>query len=110
MTLNCLVLIKKVTLNKTKHLLVENELKKSETFYSIYFCGKNDFEDDGTQNHLVFQTVDRCFKTVNDNDSNILPWKYKGLFDESVKPPSTPNKMLNFSVDYIGTKARVKFD
>ena len=34
----------------------------------------------------------------------------KGLSDESIKPPSTSNKMLNPSVDYVGTKARVKFN
>ena len=45
---------RKITSNKTKHLLVENELKKLETFDSIYFCGKSHFEDDGTQNYLVF--------------------------------------------------------
>ena len=41
---------RKITSNKTKHLLVENELKKLETFDSIYFRGKIHFEDDGTQN------------------------------------------------------------
>ena len=32
------------------------------------------------------------------------------MSDESVKPPSTSNKMLNPSVNYVGTKARVKFN
>ena len=32
------------------------------------------------------------------------------MSDESIKPPSTSNKMLNPSVDYVGTKARVKFN
>ena len=40
---------RKITSNKTKHLLVENELKKLETFDSIYFRGKSHFEDDGNQ-------------------------------------------------------------
>ena len=52
----------------------------------------------------------RYFKTVSINDSNILSWKSKGLFDESIKPPSTSNEMLNPSVNYVGTKARVKFN
>ena len=30
------------------------------------------------------------------------------MSDESIKPPSTSNKMLNLSVNYVGTKARVK--
>ena len=66
-----------------------------ETFDSIYFCGKSHFENDGTQNYLVFQTVYRYFKTVGANDSNISSWKSKGLFDESIKPPTTSNKILN---------------
>ena len=45
----------KITSNKTKHLLVENELKKLERFDSFCFCGKSHFEDDGTQNYLLFQ-------------------------------------------------------
>ena len=50
--------------NKTKHLLVENELKKLKTFDSIYFRGKSHFEEDGTQNYLVFQPIRRNFKRV----------------------------------------------
>ena len=65
-----------------------------ETFDSICFHGKSHSEDDGTQNYLVFQTAYKFFKTVSINDSNILSWKTKGLSDESIKPPSTLNKML----------------
>ena len=46
---------RKITSNKSKHLLVENELKKLKTFDSSYFIGKSHFEEDGTQNYLVFQ-------------------------------------------------------
>ena len=84
-------------------------MKKFETFDIIYFRGKKVFEDDGAQNCLVFQTVYRYFKTVSADDSDILSWKSKGLSDESTKPPSISNKILNPSVDYVGTKARVKF-
>ena len=101
---------KKINSNKTKYLIVDNELKKLETFDSIYFCGKSHFEDDGTRNYSVFQTAYRYFKTVSINDSNILSWKSKGLSDESIKPPFTSNKMLNRLVNYVGTKARVKFN
>ena len=34
----------------------------------------------------------------------------EGFSDESIKPPSTPNKILNPSVNYVGTNARVKFN
>ena len=54
---------RKITSNKTKHLLVENDLKKLKTFYSSYFIGKSHFED-GTQNYLVFQPMYRYFKII----------------------------------------------
>ena len=38
---------RKITSNKSKHLLVENELKKLKTFDSSYFIAKSHFEDDG---------------------------------------------------------------
>ena len=52
---------RKITSNKSKHLLVENELKKLKTFDSSYFIGKSHFEEDGTQNYLIFQPVLKCF-------------------------------------------------
>ena len=36
---------RKIMGNKTKHLLVENELKKLKTFDSKYFIGKSHFEE-----------------------------------------------------------------
>ena len=50
------------------------------------------------------------YKSASANDSNILSWKYKGLSDESIKPPTAPNKILNPSLDFVGTKIRVKFN
>ena len=41
---------RKITTNKTKYLLVENELTKLETFDSNYFIGKSHFKEDGVQN------------------------------------------------------------
>ena len=54
----------RVTLSKSKRLLVENELKKLEKFDAAYFRGKNYFDgNDGTQNYLVFQPMYKYFKT-----------------------------------------------
>ena len=39
---------KKIIANKSKHLLVENELKKLKTFDSSYFIGKIHFEENST--------------------------------------------------------------
>ena len=58
------VLIKKIISYKSKHLLAENEFKKLKTFDSSYFIGKSHFEEDGTQNYLVFQPMCRDFKRI----------------------------------------------
>ena len=42
---------RKITKNKSKHLLDENESNQCD---SSYFIGKSHFEEDGTQNYLVF--------------------------------------------------------
>ena len=55
---------RKVTGNKSKHLLVENELNKLKTFDSSNFIGKRHFEEDGTQNYLVFKPIVRYFKVI----------------------------------------------
>ena len=51
---------KKINSNKTKHLTVQNELKKLDTFNSINSI-QGHFEDDGTQNYLVFQRTYKYF-------------------------------------------------
>ena len=48
---------RKITLNKTKHLLVENELKKLKSFDLGYFIGKSHFDEHDAQNCLVFQPI-----------------------------------------------------
>ena len=72
---------RKITSNSSKNLLVENELKKLKTFDSSYFIGKSHFEENGTQNYLVFQPMYRYFKrVVGVGASNyIYFWKSKGL-------------------------------
>ena len=61
------------------------------------------FEDDGTQNYLVFQPI---YKYFSANNSNILSWKSKGLRNESIKPPNTSNKILNLTLNFASTKIR----
>ena len=52
----------RVTKNKTKYLLGENELKTLQKFDVAYFRGISQFEEDGIQNYLVFQPMYRYFK------------------------------------------------
>ena len=84
---------KKVTENKTKHLLVDNELTKLKTFDLSYFIGKSHFEEDGTQNYLVFQPINRYFKVIA-NALYISSWKSKGLSDETINHLATYDNSL----------------
>ena len=102
---------RKITQNKTKHLLAENELKKIKTFDWSYFIGKRHFQEVGTQNYLVFQPLNNYFKVNTINiDVYVLSWKSKGLSAESIKPPTTFDNSLTPELKYHGTKTRVKFN
>ena len=72
---------------------MENELKKLQTFDSSYFRGKNHFENDGTQNYLVFRSKNKYFKKISDTN-HISKWKSKGFSDEVIKPPATSDNSL----------------
>ena len=98
---------RKIFQNKSKHLLVENELNTLKAFDSSYSIGKSHFEEDGVQNYLVFQRMCRYFKT--DSSYHVLSWTSKRLSNESIKPPSAPNNFLTPSLNYLGTKRSVKF-
>ena len=39
----------------------------------------------------------------------VLSWQYKGLSNESIKPPTTSDNSLNPRLSYNGTKIRVQF-
>ena len=99
---------RKITANKSKNLLVENELNKLKTFDSSYFIGKSHFEEDGTQNYLVFQPLNKYFKVIANTDY-VSSWKSKGLSADSIKPPTTPDNSLSPILNYYGTKTRVRF-
>ena len=107
-----LSLNRKITTNKSKHLLVENEFKKLKTVDSSYFIGKSHFEEDGAQNYLVFQPVYRYLKIIAGvgNVSYIYYWQSKGLSDEKINSIKTPNHSITPNLDYYGTKTRVEFN
>ena len=93
-------------------MIVENELKKLKTFDLSYFRGKNYFEEDGTQNWYVFQTVARYLKVARANDINyILSWKSKGLTNIEIDSIKITNYMLNpYMITYDNGKTRIKVD
>ena len=57
----------------------------------------------------LFQTTYRYFERVSNSNNHILSWKSKGLSDESIKPSTTSNNILNLLLDYVGTKIRIAF-
>ena len=91
---------KKITQNKTKHLLVENELNKLKTFDSSYFIGKSHFDKDVTQNYLVFQPLNKYFKLIA-NTLSILSWQSKGLSTENIDPSTMS---LSPPINYVCNK------
>ena len=99
----------RITLNKTKNLLVETELKKLNTFDAAYYTGKNHFEADGTKNYLVFQGVHKYFedvvsKTLIKFHSN--SWISKGLSNEKIS--SVTGFECTFT-EYTNARIKLKF-
>ena len=94
-------------------MLVENEFKKLKIFDSVYFRGKGHFEEDGPQNHLVFQPIQRYFKGIAGvgKGNYIYYWKSKGLSDERTNSIQTPDYGFSPYLNYYSpNKIRVKFD
>ena len=79
-----------------------------KTFDSSYSIRKSHFEEDGTQNYLVFQPLNKYFKVITNTDY-VSSWEYKGLSAESIKPPTTCGNSLTPALSNYGTKRRVKF-
>ena len=59
-----------------------------------YFIGKSHFEEDGVQNYLVFQPLNKYFKIVA-STNYASSWQSKGISDETIKSPSTSDNSLN---------------
>ena len=95
----------KVTSNKSKHFLAENELKKLQKFDSSYFRGKDFLEE----NYLVFKPMNKYFKKIS-NTKSISSWESKGLSDDVIKSPTTNNNSLAPTLENIDKNMFVKFN
>ena len=93
-------------------MLVENELKKLQRFDAAYFRGKSHFEEDGTQNYLVFQPMYRYFKRIAGvgGGNYIYFWKSKGLSDETLDSITASNYKITPELSFYSTKTRVEFN
>ena len=95
---------RKITANKTKHFLHDNDLS--------YYRGKQYFDEgSGKQNYLVFLPLRKYFKvnSVAGVVDHVLSWQSKVLSNESIKPPATTNNNLTPEFNYYGTKTKIKF-
>ena len=98
-----------IEVDKTKMVSIENELKMLRTFDLSYFRGKSHFEEDGTQNYLMFQPISRYIKLVA-NELYVSSWISKGLSVETIAPLVTSDKSLKPLNDYVGDKIRLKYN
>ena len=71
----------KINSNKTKHLLVENEIGRLKRISKDYMAVKYLFEEYGIQNYVVFQLMSKYVK-VPDNKSYVLKWNVKEFLME----------------------------
>ena len=95
---------KKITANKTKHFLNDNDLG--------YYRGKQYFDEgSGKQNYLVYLPMGKYSKlnSVVGAINRVLSWQSKGISNESIKPPTTSNNSLNLILSYNDTKIKVQF-
>ena len=84
-------------------------MKKLQVFDSRYLRVKSHFENDGTQNYLIFQPMYRYLKKIGKNE-HILSWKSKGLSDEIIITLGTSNNILAPNLSYVGNKIKVELN
>ena len=102
----------RVTKNKTKYLLTENELKKLQKCDAAYFRGKSHFEEDVTQNYLIFKPMCRYFKRIAcvGGGNYIYFWKSKSLSGERLDSFRASNHKIIPELSFYGTKSKVEFN
>ena len=97
------LLNRKITANKTKHFLNDNDLS--------FYRGKQYFDEgSGKQTYLVFLPMRKYFKlnSVVGVIDRVLSWQSKGISNESIKPPTTSNDSLNPRLSSNDTKIKVQ--
>ena len=93
----------KIEGNKTLGALLQRTLKGLRSPDLGYFKGKNHFEEDGTQNYLAFQSLNK-YLTLMGSTKYISSWKSKGLSNETIKPIATSDNIVTPLIDYCTNK------
>ena len=73
-----------------------------------YFIGKSYFEEDGVQNYLLFQPIQRYFKRVSNDKDYIISRKSKELSDYRISSITTTNYHITPKLSYYGPKTKAK--
>ena len=95
---------KKITANKTKHFLNDNDLS--------YYRAKQYFDEGSSkENYLVFLPMGKYFKlnSVIGVIDRVLSCQSKGVSNESIKRPTTSNNSLNPRLSCNDIKIKVQF-
>ena len=103
-------LYRKITSNKTKIVLVENEFKKLQTFDSSLFIGQSYFNNDGAQLYLKFQPIYKTITTFPGLKNTMSEWESKGLSNEKFRPPYTVNKILSPKMLWDNSRLGLRFE
>ena len=89
---------------------IKLKINKVQAYDLSYFRGKQYFDEgSGKQNYLVFLPMRKYFKlnSVVGVTDYVLSWQSKGISNESIKPSTTSNNILNPRLSFYGTKVRV---
>ena len=97
-----------VTKNKSKHFLVENEIKKLKEFDLSYFRGENYF-DDKNINYSVFEVSLKYLSFYDDSFYKpVLSWNSKGVSKEIIKAARSNNNILSPTTENTLVHQKVK--
>ena len=95
---------------KTKHLLIENELKKLQSSHSILFIGQSYYNNDGAELYLIFQPIYKTITAFSGLKDTISECEFKGLSNEKIESPFTANKSLSPKLVSYNYKIKLKFE
>ena len=100
----------RVTRNKLKDLLLDNELNELKGIDNDYFKGKSNFGNDKV-NYLVFEVSFTYLNFYGDSlGGPLLSWKSKGLSKEIIKAPNSNNKILSPIIENIFDSQKIKLN
>ena len=97
-------------MNKTKHVLLENEFKNLKTFHSSLFICQSYFVNNGSHQLLIFQPIQKILTTFPGLDNTIAQWGSKGLSNEKINSPYTTNHKLSPKIVWMNySRIRLEF-